>query len=424
MDKISIDKRSATMRAIRSKNTKPEMAVRRLAHRLGYRFRLHRKDLPGKPDMVFSSRRAAIFIHGCFWHQHPCPTCKYARLPESNAEYWRPKLSRNQSRDAEHEAALRAQGWRVLVIWECQIKDETALEQRLLAFLGGRYVKKNPNASMLFNDLAAWYLELPGVKAKRSYQKDQMHAVKLTAFFGDRLLKDITPALVEAYKQKRLTEPSGRSPQNLPRPATVNRELACLKTIFNKAVKNERAERNPAKGVKLLNENNERNRILSPEEYSRLLAHCSAHLKPIVKVAYHTGMRQGEILSLTWGQVDLKEGFIRLLPDNTKTNEGRLVPLNHALVEMFRSMPRCLPGVPVFTYRGKSVQEVRRSFATACKNAGIEDFVFHDLRHTAINNWLMQGHDYFRIMAASGHKTMSVFKRYPMLNNDVSPNGV
>jgi len=300
--------------------------------------------------------------------------------------------------------------------------NKAAAEQRyrevMSARTEGRYIKKSPDSRTLFKDLAAWYLELPEVRAKRSYQKDQMHAVKLTAFFGDKLLKDINPALVEAYKQKRLTEPSGRSPQNLTRPATVNRELACLKTIFNKAVKNERAERNPAQGVKLLRENNERDRILSPEEYFRLLAQCSPHLKQIVKVAYHTGMRQGEILNLTWARLDLKEGFIKLVPENTKTNEGRLVPLNEELMEMFKEMPRGLPGVKVFTFQGKPLSYIKVGFVKACKRAGIEDFTFHDLRHTAINNWRNQGHDYIRIMAASGHKTMSVFKRYNTVSKD------
>jgi len=135
MDKISVLRRSANMRAIRSKDTKPEMAVRRLAHRMGYRFRIHRKDLPGKPDMVFPGRRAVIFIHGCFWHQHPDPACKDTLPPKSNADYWQPKLLRNQTRDSEHEAALQAQGWRVLVIWECQTKDEAALKNLLKSFL-------------------------------------------------------------------------------------------------------------------------------------------------------------------------------------------------------------------------------------------------------------------------------------------------
>lgn len=183
-------------------------------------------------------------------------------------------------------------------------------------------------------------------------------------------------------------------------------------------MKNGRAERNPAQGVKQLKENNERDRILSPEEYARLLTHCPAHLKPIVKLAYHTAMRRGEILNLTWGQVDLKEGFIKLRAEDTKTNEGRLVPLNLELVEIFKAMPRGFPQSPVFTYKRRSMAEMKRSFATACKRARIEDFTFHDLRHTAINNWRMQGHDYLRIMAASGHRTLSVFKRYNTVSKD------
>ncbi len=158
----------------------------------------------------------------------------------------------------------------------------------------------------------------------------------------------------------------------------------------------------------MLRENNERDRVLSQEEYARLLAHCPAHLKPIVKLAYHTGMRQGEILNLTWGQIDLKEGFIKLRAEDTKTGEGRNVPLNWELVSMLRAIRRGLPlpQVKVFTYAGRSVGSIKRAFAAAIKKAGIEDFTFHDLRHTAINNWRLQGHDYFRIMAATGHKRL------------------
>jgi DNA mismatch endonuclease, patch repair protein len=134
-DKISPERRSANMRAIRSKDMKPELAIRRLAHHMGYRFRLHRKDLPGKPDMVFPSRRAVIFIHGCFWHQHPAPFCKDARSPKSNIDYWQSKFARNKTRDAANISVLQAQGWRVLTIWECQTKDETAIKRLLRTFL-------------------------------------------------------------------------------------------------------------------------------------------------------------------------------------------------------------------------------------------------------------------------------------------------
>ena len=125
--------RSANMRAIRSQDMQPELNVRRLVHRLGYRFRLHRKDLPGKPDMVFGPRRKVIFVHGCFWHLH---TCKTAHVPRSNQSYWAPKLERNTIRDRENIKALEAMGWRAFVIWECETRDERGLKKRVRAFLG------------------------------------------------------------------------------------------------------------------------------------------------------------------------------------------------------------------------------------------------------------------------------------------------
>jgi DNA mismatch endonuclease (patch repair protein) len=133
-DKISRERRSANMSAIRSKGTKPELLVRRLLHSMGYRFRLHRKDLPGKPDIVFGPRRAIIDVRGCFWHQHPDANCKDARPPSSNEGYWTDKLARNVQRDEMNLAALQAAGWRVLVVWECEATSEL-LGARLREFL-------------------------------------------------------------------------------------------------------------------------------------------------------------------------------------------------------------------------------------------------------------------------------------------------
>lgn len=123
------------MSRIRSKDMKPELIVRRIVHALGYRYRLHRKDLPGKPDLVFGPRRKVIFVHGCFWHMHPKSTCRDARAPTSNTGYWSAKLARNVERDAAHIAALQAGGWRVLVIWECETANAADLERRLRRFL-------------------------------------------------------------------------------------------------------------------------------------------------------------------------------------------------------------------------------------------------------------------------------------------------
>lgn len=125
--------RSENMRRIRGKDTKPEMTLRRLVHGLGYRYRLHRANLPGKPDLVFPARRKVIFVHGCFWHSHGC---KLSHCPKSNLEYWGPKLERNKARDEESRAALEGAGWGVLVVWECELHEPAKLITGLRSFLG------------------------------------------------------------------------------------------------------------------------------------------------------------------------------------------------------------------------------------------------------------------------------------------------
>ena len=131
MDKLTPDRRSENMRRIKSKGMKPEMLVRSIAHRMGFRFRLHAKDLPGKPDLVFRSRRKVIFVDGCFWHGHSCKEGR--REPKSNIDYWRAKIARNKSRDAENREKLIALGWTSLTIWECD--DDRKIKRRLRTFL-------------------------------------------------------------------------------------------------------------------------------------------------------------------------------------------------------------------------------------------------------------------------------------------------
>ena len=127
------EQRSRTMRAVKGKDTAPEMTTRRMVHGMGYRYRLHRKDLPGKPDLVFGSRRKVVFVHGCFWHGH---TCKRGdRTPKENRDYWTNKIARNKKRDREHLAALGDQGWQALVVWECDVRDSAKMERRLRKFL-------------------------------------------------------------------------------------------------------------------------------------------------------------------------------------------------------------------------------------------------------------------------------------------------
>ncbi|MBR8048670.1 MULTISPECIES: very short patch repair endonuclease [Burkholderia] len=132
MDRLSADRRSALMRRVRRADTAPEMVVRRLVYGMGYRYRLHARDLPGRPDMVFRGRRAVIFVHGCFWHGH---SCLRGRPPASNVDFWAAKLKRNAERDQRVISELRKSGWRVLVIWECELKAGDDLQRTIRRFL-------------------------------------------------------------------------------------------------------------------------------------------------------------------------------------------------------------------------------------------------------------------------------------------------
>ncbi|HLO77395.1 MAG TPA: very short patch repair endonuclease [Magnetospirillum sp.] len=140
MDRLRPDQRSALMARVRQKRTKPEMAVRSLLHRKGYRFLVNTKALPGSPDVVFTRRKKAIFVHGCFWHQHP--DCRLATLPSSRTTFWLAKFERNRHRDEAATRSLVARGWEVLIVWECQTRQEDELEKTLIEFLGPTKVGK------------------------------------------------------------------------------------------------------------------------------------------------------------------------------------------------------------------------------------------------------------------------------------------
>ncbi|HUQ95984.1 MAG TPA: very short patch repair endonuclease [Bryobacteraceae bacterium] len=137
MDNLTVAQRSEIMSRVRGKHTRPEILVRRVVHRMGYRYRLYGSDLPGKPDLVFPGRSKVIFVHGCFWHGH---TCRRGRnRPAANISYWIPKLDRNMRRDRANKGRLRRLGWDVLVLWECELTNEERVQERLLSFLGERH---------------------------------------------------------------------------------------------------------------------------------------------------------------------------------------------------------------------------------------------------------------------------------------------
>ncbi|MCP4694560.1 MAG: DNA mismatch endonuclease Vsr [Desulfobacterales bacterium] len=132
-DNLTRAQRRRTMKRVKSANTTPELLVRRLVHGMGFRYRLHRRDLPGAPDLVFAGRRKIIFVHGCFWHGHDCKSGR--KRPKTNQGYWSKKLDRNKARDAENQLKLKELGWKVLIVWECEMKDRAALKAQLERFL-------------------------------------------------------------------------------------------------------------------------------------------------------------------------------------------------------------------------------------------------------------------------------------------------
>ncbi len=311
-------------------------------------------------------------------------------------------------------------------------------KREALDFLGKRKAEIRENKNKLwdrkevcnkaFQAYAQEYLGSSRVKRYRSFNTERSRVRKLAGFFAEGPINSITPTRVEDFKAWRLSQNSYRGKKV--NPGTVNRELATLSRMFERLIDDERLEKNPVKKVRKEKENKPRDRILSAAEYHRLLKEADAYVKPVLIVAYGTGMRKQEILKLKRDRVDLKEDFIRLRPEDTKTREGRNIPLDPAVRSALRMC--LLKGSRehdyVFSSNGKPIGNIRKAFASACKKARIKDFLFHDFRHTWITNKRREGHDYFKIMAASGHRTMEVFKRYNTISEAdlrtlVQPNG-
>lgn len=141
VDRLTVRERSWNMSRIRGKDTKPEIAVRSILHRLGYRFRLHRRDLPGNPDIVLPKHHTVILVHGCFWHRHK--GCKYAYTPKSRVDFWKKKFTENVERDKRNRKALRQEGWKVIVVWECELRDPDKLVMRLSREISGKKGKSS-----------------------------------------------------------------------------------------------------------------------------------------------------------------------------------------------------------------------------------------------------------------------------------------
>lgn len=259
-----------------------------------------------------------------------------------------------------------------------------------------------------FKDLAEEYTKW--AERQKSFKSKKGFIKQFQGMYDHLPLRRFNTMMIEQMQTERL--------QKKNKPATVNRFLATLKHMFTKAVEWDMVEEEILKRirkVKLLPENNRRLRFLSKDECTKLINACNAHLKPIVIMAINTGMRKSEILNLTWDQVDLKHGFILL--DVTKNGERREIPINESLRTALQGIIRRLDSPHVFYVKktGVPYQDIKRSFASACKSAGIKDFRFHDLRHTFASHLVMAGVDLTTVKELLGHKSLTMTLRYAHL---------
>jgi integrase len=265
-------------------------------------------------------------------------------------------------------------------------------------------IRKDPDP-ITFHAFGVEYLKWAKTNKKpSSYGRDLSSLRALDKDFETKILQDITSWQIEKYKTKRKEQV---------KPASINRELALIKHLYSKAIEWGKCKENPARKVKLLRGEVNRVRYLVPEEVQTLLSNCMDHLRPIVTVAVHTGMRKGELLGLEWARVNFEQGFITLF--DTKNHERRDIPMNKTVKETLLSMERKDPHV--FPSRnGRIFVDIRDSFGVALKKSGITDFRFHDLRHTFASNLVMAGEDLNTVRELMGHKTMAMTLRYSHLS--------
>jgi integrase len=290
--------------------------------------------------------------------------------------------------------------------------------KRKVEIAEGKFLDTNKSKKIKFEVFAKEFVEVYSKVNKKSWQSDQYNLNSLGKFFAGKYLHEITVKDIENYKVERLKTIIGKHKQDKPKTiaaATVNRELATLKTMFNKAVVWKRLKENAAKTVQFLKEPVGRLRFLEQEEIIKVLIHSNKHMRPILVLALNTGMRRGEILGLKWHDVDFKRDIITLL--DTKNGEKREVYMN----EQVKTALIRAPKNPVSPYifcdnEGKPYRDIRKSFWTVLRKSGIKDFHFHDLRHTFASHLVMSGIDLNTVRELLGHKDIRMTLRYSHLS--------
>ncbi len=283
---------------------------------------------------------------------------------------------------------------------------QDVLRKRKVQIAEGWFLDIKQETKIKFRDFAKTYLEKHAIPNKKSWKKsDAVSLVRLVPFFGESYLYEIKPLDIIDYKAQRFEEVSA---------ATVNRELACLKVMFSKAIEWELVSENPVKKVKFYKEDNRRLRYLEKEEIERLLANCPASLRAIVILAISTGMRKSEIQHLRWRDVDFANNVITLLI--TKNGEVRHIPLMSYALEALKTQNRHPSSDYIFCDTGGLPFNFRKSFETALRKSDIFGFRFHDLRHTFASHLAMSGVDLNTIRALLGHKSLDMTLRYSHLS--------
>ena len=291
-----------------------------------------------------------------------------------------------------------------------------------------------PDTKMTFNELTKWYLKLEKVKVLASYGTITINLNKFNSVFGEMVVSHIKPADLEDYQTKRLNEDNKSE-------GTVDHEIGKAKTMIYKAFDNDMVSGRTLKTYKKIKKtlkkgSDVRDRILSPDEFDKLMKHSSEHTKAIIATGYYTGMRKGEILNLTWDKVDLQNRMIRLEATDTKDKEARNIPISDELYKILLSLPNRIQGSDadnhVFQYKGKPIDRyIRGGLKTACEKAGIKygrfvkgGFLFHDLRHTFNTNMRKAGVQESVIMEITGHSSRSMFDRYNKVDEEDSKKAI
>ncbi len=280
---------------------------------------------------------------------------------------------------------------------------ERALAKRQVQVAENRFLDIVQKSKVTFEHLSDSYLKYAETN-KSSWKRDWYSLRSLKSALGGKQLHQITPLSIEGYKNARSQAVS---------PATVNRELACLKHMFTKAIQWQMTSSNPVKMVKMLKENNERLRYLQTNEVHKLMEQLPDRLRPIVNFALYTGMRKGEILNLKWEDLDFGQKIIFV--KNTKNGEMREIPMAEAVFNELKSWPHRTTYV-FCDSDGTRITSIKGAYSSAVKRAGISDFTFHDLRHTFASHLAMSGVDLLTIKELLGHKSINMTLRYAHLS--------